>query len=173
MFLIGLMLAATSVASGAAVNEADAAMQRRLALSKQYADLTHRQALTEDVVIRQLKMTWESANLCNDEKCKTLLDEDIRTSVRDAMPAYNSAAVHLIADRLTEGQLKAAVAFVQSPDGQAIMATENAMAEELARIGHDFSKSANDGVYRSFCSQEAAACSRAVAKWTAKTHPQP
>ena len=173
MFLIGLMLAATPVATRPAANEAGAAVQRRIALSQQYANLTHRQALTEDVVIRQLKITWESANLCNDEKCRTLLDEDIRASVRDAMPAYNNAAVHLLANRLTEGELKAAIAFAQSPAGQAIMAAEEAMTEELARIGLDFSKSANDGVYRSFCSQEAAACSRATAKWIAKADPQP
>jgi hypothetical protein len=171
MFLMALMLATAPVAPQATVSDADPAMQRRIALSQQYADLTHREVRTEDVVVRQLKMTWQSADACDDEKCRDLLDEDIRTAVHDAVPAYNSAAVHLLASRLTEDELQAALAFARSPQGQAIMATENAMTEDLAQIGHDFSKRANDDVYRAFCSQEPTACSRIAAKWAAKAHP--
>jgi hypothetical protein len=152
---------------------ADAAMQRKLILAERYAGLTHRQKLTDDVAIRQLKMAWSSVASCGDEKCSQMLDADIKSSVNNASLVRQRAEAKLLAEKLTEDELQAAIAFVQSPQGEAIIAVENGMANDLARIGHEFSQNVNASIYQSFCSQEKDACARMKAGSAAKVLAKP
>ncbi|MBV9842483.1 MAG: DUF2059 domain-containing protein [Sphingomonadaceae bacterium] len=156
MILMALMLFAAPVSAA----DKDAAMQRKISLAERYADLTHREQRTEAIAVRQMKLAWRAIARCIDEPCERVLDEDIAKAVHDASLVHEKAVVQLLATRLSEGELQAALDFASSPQGQAILTVENDMNDDLARIGHQFSQNINDEVHQSFCAQEPAACPR-------------
>lgn len=83
------------------------------------------------------------------------------------------AVVKLLASHATEEELRAAIAFAQSPPGQAIIAREVEMDEELANIAHTFSKDTGASVRKSFCASQSEACARVFARLAEKPAGRP
>lgn len=162
--LVGLPLIAMLVVSAAyGQGTEDAAMKRKLALAQLYVDLTGKERRVADTFAKQLRLTF---NGCTDDACRAALDKAIDAAVNEGAPEHEKATVKLIASRLTENELHAAISFAQSPEGQAIAAAQNEMSDDLAKIARTFSTTGFESVRRSFCATQQAACSRAFARLT-------
>lgn len=169
-FSVLVSTAALAVSSAYAQDTADAGMTRRLLLSQQYENLVHREKHLEDVYARQLRLTWDG---CTDDACRSTLNQAIAKAIGENSPDQEKAIVNLLASRLTEEELRAAIAFAQSSQGQAIIAAEAEMSDDLGKIAHDFSKGANASVHQSFCAAQPEACSRVYARLAAKPSGSP
>lgn len=164
-FSVLIAMAALAAPSAYGQDMADAGMNRRLVLSQQYEDLVHREKRLDDVYARQLRLAWDE---CTDDTCRSALNQAIAKAISETSPDQERAIVRLVASRLTEEQLRAAIAFAQSPQGRAIIAAEADMSADLSKIAHDFSSGTNASVRRSFCSAEPEACGRVYARLAAK-----
>ncbi|MEG3147115.1 DUF2059 domain-containing protein [Sphingomonas sp. RT2P30] len=160
-----ITMAALAAPSAYGQDTADAGMNRRLALSQQYENLVHREKRLDEVYARQLKLVWDA---CADDPCRAALNQAIAKAIGETSPGQERAIVRLMASRLTEEQLRAAIAFAQSPQGVAIIAAEADMSTDLAKIAHDFASGTTASVRRSFCSAQPEACARVYARLAPK-----
>ena len=55
------------------------------------------------------------------------------------------------AEHLSEEQLRAAIKFAISPEGQAIAQAQRGMTDEMAALGQAMSQGAREGVSKRFC----------------------
>lgn len=163
-----LMMAAAAQVAGV-----DPALQRRIALARQYEALTHREQRTTDIAVRQLTLAWQPIANCRDPACTTALGRDIGQAVQAAEPALEQATTALMAAHLTEEQLQAAIAFTRSPEGQAIVAAEDEIGGDVAEIGHRFATAVNTSVFRAFCVDGGRPCTRGTARPPTQDAPRP
>ncbi len=165
-----LVLVSAIVTAAQGQEPTDAQMQRKLELAQRYVVLTGRERRIESALAAQLRLTFDG---CADEGCRIALDQDIATAIRESGAEHEKATVKLFASRLTEEELRAAISFAQSPQGQAIVAAEDEMSGDLQTIARTFSTGSFGAVRLSFCKAQPDACARAFSRSTTKISDRP
>jgi len=150
-FSIGLLIAVTSPGPVQAPPQTNG----REALVHQYYRLTHHEQRYREVYARQVKLALA---FCMGRPCQPDLDRAIDAAVSEAIAEHEQASIALMAQRLREEDLRAAIAFAQSPAGQAILSADDAMNDQLAAIGHATSRATYAGVSMRFCPSHRDVC---------------
>jgi hypothetical protein len=156
-----LVLALTMIAPAHGQDAANNGMERKLAPAQQYVALTGREKRVERGFAGNLKLSFDG---CTDDACRVALNQAVEAAVNESAPDHEKATVKLFATRLTEDELHAAISFAQSPQGKAILAAQDEMSGDLAKIARTLATRGFDSVRRSFCAAQPDACRRVFAR---------
>ena len=165
---LNLVLASAFVATSA--HGQDAGMQRRMVLAERYLAVTHKEERLRNVITRGARLTW---NTCADDACRSALDKAIESAVNEDVPAIDHAYAQLIAVRLTEDDLNAAISFAQSPHGQAILAAEATMDDDFVKVLQPFAVKTSESIRKAFCATQQQACAAVYARFVDKSAARP
>jgi len=165
---LNLVLASALVATSA--HGQDAGMQRRMALAERYLTVTHKEERLRNILARGARLTW---NTCADDACRFALNKAIESAVNENVPAVDHAYAQLIAARLTEDDLNAAISFAQSPHGQAILAAEAAMDDDFVKVLQPFALKTSESIRHAFCATQEQACAAVYARFADKPAARP
>ena len=158
--LVGLIIFSLSMAAPhMALAESKSGGSQNIAakedLVRQYMAATHRSDRLRVTYEKQLKLAWA---FCKNEACQAELDRTIDDAVTHAVTQYEQGVSELLAQRLTEEDLRAAIKFARSSEGQAIIEAENGMSGEIALLGHEMSLATQQEVSRQFCPKHTEIC---------------
>jgi len=132
----------------------------RIELAKRYTKVTHREEILRREYEEQLQL---STGFCRNKPCQADLDKAIEDAARSSAQLGANSLAGLYAQRLSESQLRAAIRFYESPDGQAIVRATDQMSDDVGRIGHAMAASARQEISQHFCPTHAQICvSRSV-----------
>jgi hypothetical protein len=124
--------ASTAVAQGSSTGELPP-IDPRLELAARLMKATHK----EDYIRRTYRtQLLQGMNFCHDAACQAALEKAVDVAANNPARFYVTERAKLLASRLSAPQLSAWVQFSESSDGQGIVAAEDTMTEDLARIGH-------------------------------------
>lgn len=152
------MAAWTSTASAntsTAVPVAPEIAAERLALANQYVVLSHREEFQRRTYEKELELSWR---ICRNRPCQPDLDRAIAEAERVSAQSYTRQVVQLYARRLSVSELRALVRFYESPDGQAIIDSQDGMTDELSQIGYASALGAHADILRRFCPSHPQTC---------------
>lgn len=124
-------------------------------LAREYATLMHRSEIIRDAWSRQLKLSWP---ICRTTQCQRDLGKAIDDSVAKRVGPYEDKYAALLASRLSEADLRAAVAFAKSAQGQALARAQVSASAEIGDLGHDVSVAVQVDVSKAFCPRHADIC---------------
>jgi hypothetical protein len=154
--LVGAHLAGTQ--SAPTIETSSAEMRSKEDLARQYLILSHREGRLQRTYSKQIKLAFQ---FCAGKPCQGDLEHAVDEAVSDATAKEEAEMAHLLAERLTEADLRAALTFVVSPSGQAIIAEEDGMDEQLALVGHTMARTVYVGLAKRFCPAHQDTCQAA------------
>ena len=161
--LAGLLLAASMLAPPASFAQTTGAPADqealRLVLAKRYVAASERYAVTSATYEKQLKSFWR---LCSDETCQTDLDSAIAETLASLREPYELQSARMLATHLTQRELQAALEFIESPAGRAIVRAQQAMSGDLAAIGDSLLLGVFKGTSTRFCPKQPKICGGAA-----------
>jgi len=153
-----LQMAAPGVAISQAQASGEASAGRldsKEDLAKSYLTVTHRTNLFQKTYSNQLRL---GLNICIDKVCQDDLDRAINEAATDASRQYGEHFSRLLAQKLTENELRAALKFAESPEGKSIVQVQDEMVGDTALLAHTLSVAARDAISRRFCPLHANRC---------------
>lgn len=158
LIFVALWMSATQVAfaqpqPGAPQNTQT--LESKEDLAKQYIVIAHRIDRLRITYGKQLRLYW---TICDGKTCQPDLDRAVDGAVSDMADNYQQRLVKILSQRLTAENLRAAIDFAKSPQGQEITRAEDGMTDELALMGHTMSLAARDEVSRRFCPKHPDIC---------------
>jgi len=153
--LIATLCATDGVAQSTPARKPDAGLAVRLELADQYFALSHREELVRAIYEKQLEA---AIAVCRNKPCQADLDRDIKIAAAESARRYMQGFRMLFSERLTERELRAAIAFANSPDGRAVTRAMDSMTGDIGQIGHTISADAYTSISRRFCPSHPTIC---------------
>jgi hypothetical protein len=153
-----LQMAAPGVAISHAQASGDAGAERlesKEDLARKYLAATHRANAFQKTYSNQLRLGW---TVCGDRACQDDLDRAIDEATMDISRQYEEHFSRLLAQKLTEAELRAALKFAESPEGKSIVQVQDEIVGDTALLAHTLSVEARDEVSRRFCPLHANRC---------------
>ena len=145
----------TIALSPAAVAQGESPADVKTQLAQQFLAISGHGDAVRGAWLKQLELTW---TFCKTEPCQKDLDAEISRILPALIAQHEHDYAGLLAARLSEADLRAAIAFAQSPAGQAVSRAELDASGELGALGHRFAVAARAEIARTFCSTHADVC---------------
>jgi hypothetical protein len=127
-----------------------------IGLARQIMQAQHREALVRETFGKQLRAAMPICK--SDAKCQADLDRAIANATREIAHEQAENVAQLLARKLTIAQMRTALKFYTSPEGQTFVAAQEGMTDELAQIGHASSVYAQRSISRNFCPSHPEVC---------------
>ena len=128
---------------------------RRLELAQEYLAATKRVEHVRLVYEEQLKL---SMTICNNKSCKADLDKITEDAALQVSRLYATKIAQIYARRLSENELRSAIRFAKSSDGEAFTRATDSATDDLAQLGHSMMVDARQSINRNFCASHPSIC---------------
>ncbi|MGR4865842.1 hypothetical protein [Caulobacter sp. LARHSG274] len=153
--LLQMAVPGVTISQAQASGDAGGRLDSKEDLAKRYLAATHRATVFQKTYSNQLRLGW---NVCRDKACQDDLDRAIDEATMDASRMYEEHFSRLLAQKLTETELGAALKFAESPEGKSIVQVQDEMVGDTALLAHTLSTETRDEVSRRFCPLHAKHC---------------
>lgn len=170
--VIATLVISNLISPTAIAQRSEAHLQDRIALAKEYSELTYLKKITQDTSIKETRLAWRAAGACSESECWEILDKSIIDAVERAYVEYENSIVQLIASKLSRDQLRETLKFSRSPAGRALASINQEMTGDFADINHAFTLRTSEDIYRSFCAQRPKECAQITAAKAGKPDAQ-
>ncbi len=150
--LVAVLVAALAQAASAQTPPDPGAKVR---LAQLFLATSHHREIIAHAYEREMKLSW---HFCKDSRCRTDLDDAIDRTIPPLMDQYELDYAKLLAARLSEGDLQAALTFARSPEGQAVANAQDSAAEDIGALGHQYSALIYVGISNIFCARHKDIC---------------
>lgn len=134
----------------------EAGKAAKVALATRYMVLSHRVEHFRRTYTKQLQLAWA---ICHDDDCQSDLNQAISDAVARGADRYRAHAIEIMAEHYTSEQLQAAIKFVSSADGQAIVRMNDELTDDSAALAHSLSVEIHTDVSKHFCPTHLGVCS--------------
>jgi len=128
---------------------------RRLNLAEQYLALENFEKSQEDVQSRFLRI---AITICDNQECQADFNRILDVSVAHASHKFSESYARLLADKLTDAQLNAAIQFAKSPEGQALVKLEGQLGDQVAHMGSEAAAQTQQETMSNFCPSHMDVC---------------
>lgn len=124
-------------------------------LAERYFTLTHHGDVVRRTYEKQLRLAW---SFCKDAKCQSDLERAIGEILPEMIGKYEEQLSKLYAERMSEDDLQAAIAFADSRQGQALIRTQESITDEMGALGHNLMMASYLGISAKFCPEHPDIC---------------
>ena len=149
-------ISALILAAGVATASPAAPSPEAVSLARQLLQAQHREALSRDIYAKQLRAAMPICK--SDAKCQADLDRAIAGATEEVARKQVENMAQLLARKLTLVQMRVALKFYTSPEGQTLAAAQESMTDELAQIGHASSIYVQKRIAQTFCPSHSEIC---------------
>ena len=153
-FILFLAISPAQAISG----PTDTSLGTKMALAQQLLMVTHHAELLRATYSKQMKLRW---TICRDGVCQADLDAAIDRAMSLTIKSYEAGVAATLAVRLSEDDLRAALAFSKSKPGQAFSRAELDASDDLAGLGHGLALNTSIEISRLFCAGRHDVCTKA------------
>ncbi len=127
----------------------------KVVLAEQILDANHHKETFAKALERQYKLSW---SFCKDKTCQSDLEEAIDQVIPEVVEKHFTEYAEILAAHLSEGELRAALAFSQSPEGKAFGNAQLAASDELGALDYRSALASYQEISKIFCAKRKDVC---------------
>jgi len=154
--LVRVLVALLGVAFGLTTSaQSTADPSTKFVLTEQILDSNHHKEAFANALERQYKLSW---SFCRDNACKADLEKAIDQVIPVIVEKHFNEYAEILATHLSESELRAALAFSQSPEGKAFGNAQLAASDELGALDHRSALASYQEISKIFCAKRKDVC---------------